>query len=154
VLLILPSFGPDTTKASFCWPVSAAYGAQNFAHFLLFELNILHMSANSGEPKSDIPPGLFHFSPEPTVSEISKARVFDEPLIPVGGLPESSDNKALAAALTAYSCRTKQDDFSSLSGFLTRFPDSAWSASLLLHLGTEYYNYGYRTRAVDAWEQA
>jgi YD repeat-containing protein len=95
-----------------------------------------------------------HFSKEPTESEIFNARVFDEPLVPVGGEPQAEDTLALADALTVYSSRTNLDDFSSLTGFLSRFPQSAWNPSLLLHLGTEYYNYGYYSEALDAWEQA
>lgn len=94
------------------------------------------------------------FSVDPTTSEISNARIFDEPLIPMGGSPSVDENRAFVAALVAYSDRTNLDDFSSLTEFHDRFPDSKWSASLLLHLGVEYYNYGYYSRALDAWEQA
>src|ERR1039458_8916852 len=95
-----------------------------------------------------------HFSQQPTVSEILDARVFDEPLIPIVGEPRAEESKALADALAGYSCRTNLDDFSSLTGFLAGFPQSAWAGSLLLHLGTEYYNYGHYSKAMDAWEQA
>jgi len=95
-----------------------------------------------------------HFSVQPTSAEISRARIFDEPLISMGGEPSVEENIALADALTAYANRTNLDDFSSLTGFLDHFPDSKWSGSLLLHLGIEYYNSGYYSRAMDAWEQA
>jgi RHS repeat-associated protein len=95
-----------------------------------------------------------HFSPQPTDQEISTARIFDEPLLPLGGEASAGENRALADALTRYTQRTNLDDFSSLTGFLAEFPQSAWRASLLLHLGTEYYNFGYYSRALDAWEEA
>src|SRR5665213_3278488 len=97
---------------------------------------------------------ILHFSSEPTAAEISRARVFDEPLIPMNGEPSVEENRALAEGLTGYANRTNFDDFTSLTGFLDQFPDSKWSGSLLLHLGVEYYNNGYYSRALSAWEEA
>lgn len=98
--------------------------------------------------------GAPNFSAQPDEAEIFKAHIFDEPLIPIGADPMAADNKALADALKGYSSRTNLDDFSSLTGFLARFPNSAWSGSLLLHLGTEYYNFGYYSKALDSWQRA
>jgi len=56
--------------------------------------------------------------------------------------------------LAAYSQRTTADDCSSLAHFAENFPQSRWTASLLLHLGVEYYNYGYFSKALDAWQRA
>jgi len=97
---------------------------------------------------------LLHFSANPDETEIFNARVFDEPLIPIGGVPRAEENKALGDALTFYSSRTNLDDFSSLTGFLTRFPESTWTGSLLLHLGADYYHTGHYSKALASWEQA
>ena len=97
----------------------------------------LPVLADNSSPKTGSPAGALILSPQPTASEISNARVFDEPLLVIGGEPGAEENKALADALAGYSYRTNLDDFSSLTGFLARFPESAWSGSLLLHLGTE-----------------
>ena len=94
-----------------------------------------------------------HFSTPPTESEIFNARIFDEPLLPLGGTSKPDENQALADALAGYAGRTNLDDFSSLTDFLARFPESTWRDSLLLHLGIEYYNYGHYSRALDAWER-
>lgn len=94
------------------------------------------------------------FSAQPDANEISSARIFDEPLLPLGGKPTAAENRALAQALADYAGRSDLDDFSSVENFLAQFPQSAWSGSLLLHMGTEYYNYGYYSRALDAWERA
>ncbi len=104
------------------------------------------------EPKSK-PNGL-RFSAEPTDAEIFGARVFDEPLVPVDDQPSTQENQALAAALKAYADRAVPDDCSSLADYLAAFPNSRWSGPLLLHLGTEYYNDGYFSKALDAWERA
>ncbi len=37
-----------------------------------------------------------HFSAQPTVAEIFQARVFAEPLVPVGGVPSDAETRALA----------------------------------------------------------
>jgi RHS repeat-associated protein len=94
------------------------------------------------------------FSAQPTRQEIFNARVFDEPLVPIGGDPNPEETRALANALSRYASRTNFDDFSSLNDFLVRFPDSAWSGSLLLHVGVEYYNAGRYSLALSAFERA
>jgi tetratricopeptide (TPR) repeat protein len=100
------------------------------------------------------PPSILHFSARPTASEISSARIFDEPLIPIGGEPSANENRALADAMLAYATRTNFDDQSGFEIFLGNFPHSAWTGSLLLHIGVEYYNYGYYSKALDSWEKA
>jgi len=94
------------------------------------------------------------FSAEPTVNELSQARIFDEPLVPIAGKPLQGENLALSEALASYAGRGNSEDFSSLTLFLDRFPNSPWAGSLLLHLATEYYNNGYYSRALDTWERA
>ena len=115
-------------------------------------LGSLIMACNA--PCQAGPQGGLHFSAQPDEAEIFKARVFDEPLIPIGGQPQAADTKALANALSVYANRTNTDDFSSLTGFLASFPTSPWSPSLTLHLGTEYYNTGHYSKALGSWEQA
>jgi RHS repeat-associated protein len=90
----------------------------------------------------------------PTDADVSAARVFDEPLVPTSAEPSPQENAALMTALTAYGQRTTADDCSSLADFASNFPQSRWTASLLLHLGVEYYNYGYFSKALDAWQRA
>jgi RHS repeat-associated protein len=95
------------------------------------------------------------FSAQPTTEEeISRARVFVDPLEPVGGEPSPSDNAALADALRGYAQRRGPDDFSSLTAFLQAHPRSPWAASVLTGLGTEYYNTAHYSLALDAWRQA
>jgi len=94
------------------------------------------------------------FSARPATREIVRARVFEEPLVPVGGEPSTAENSALAAALQDYAKRNVPDDFSSLTTFLERYPQSTWNAALLTGLGLEYYNSAYYSRAVDAWARA
>lgn len=101
------------------------------------------------------PPSMtLHFSSTPTSAEISRAHVFEEPLVLVGDDPGPVENAALASALVGYSQRSGPDDFSSLTGFLSAHPHSSWQAALLTSLGTEYYNTGHYSKAIEAWKTA
>jgi RHS repeat-associated protein len=105
-------------------------------------------------PKPEQPKTALEFPVNPATEDIFRARVFEEPVVPVGGTPGEIENAALAAALVEYSKRTIPDDFSSLSRFLEAYPQSPWAAALLTGLGLEYYNTAYYSRALDAWTRA
>src|SRR6185369_2936025 len=94
------------------------------------------------------------FSANPTTKEIFRARVFEEPLVPIGGEPTPEDNAALAVALLGYARRSGPDDFASLAGFLEMYPKSVWRAALLTDLGLEYYNTANYSLALEAWNKA
>jgi len=53
-------------------------------------------------PGAEAPTTTLRFSTVPTVPELYRARVFDEPLVPIGGEPDAAENTALAAALLDY----------------------------------------------------
>src|SRR6185436_20637079 len=73
---------------------------------------------NRALPKFTPPQTTLEFSANPTVEEISRARVFEEPLVPIGGKPNGDENAALATALLGYTSRGGPDDFSSITDFL------------------------------------
>ena len=101
---------------------------------------------------SPVPQSL-SFSAQPATEELEDARVFSEPLIPIGGDPLQDENTPLANALIAFASRTNSDDFSSLESYLDNNPNGHWKASVLFNLGWEYYNTGYYSKALDAWEE-
>lgn len=106
-------------------------------------------------PANDAQPNArWQLPSDPTEADIWNLRIFDEPLVPIGGKPTPEENRALGRALSSYAVRTNSDDFSSLTAFLDSFPDSKWDGSLLLHLGVEYYNLGYYSKAMDTWERS
>ena len=94
------------------------------------------------------------FSQNPTSEDIFYARLFEEPLVPIGADPTSAENAALARALTAYAKRSGPDDFSSLTGFLEMYPRCPWNVALLTNLGFEYYHTGHYSKVVEALTQA
>ena len=112
------------------------------------------MKVDRTVPKVDEPKTSLEFSGSPTPAEIFGSRVFEEPLVSIGGEPTAEENAALATALVAYSKRSASDDFASLTGFLHAHPKSPWRASLLANLGLEYYNTGHYSLAIKAWEKA
>jgi RHS repeat-associated protein len=112
-------------------------------------------AGGGGPPRSALPvDARLAFSPHPTVEELFRARIFEEPLVPIGPAPSADENLALANALQKYSERNSPDDFSSITHFLTQHPRSSWRAALLTGLGIDYYNTAHYSRALEAWEQA
>jgi RHS repeat-associated protein len=111
------------------------------------------LATAAGHQTDVIVPAL-QFSDPPTTAELFRARVFDEPLVPIGGEPTQPENADLAAALLGYAQRRSADDFSSLTSFLDQHPDSVWRAALLTGLGMEYYNTAHYSLALEAWKGA
>jgi len=92
------------------------------------------------------------FSKTPTDEEIFKVHFFEEPLVPIDENVNEAENRALVLALSAYSQRTSEDDFTSLLSFLNKYPDSRWNGSLLANLGIVYRRTGYYSKAMEVWE--
>jgi hypothetical protein len=91
---------------------------------------------------------------QPTIEQLHRLRVFEEPLAGIGTEPSAAENRALARALESYAARQRPDDFTALTGFLETYPQSGWRASLLLGLGLEYYNTAHYSSALAAWQKA
>jgi RHS repeat-associated protein len=109
---------------------------------------------NRRVPKVSPPPQRPTFSPMPTEEEIYRARVFEEPLVPVRGKPTPGDTRALALALTAYLDGGSGENVGPLVVYLEGHALSPWRAALLLNLGMVYVRTGYYSRAVSTLEEA
>jgi RHS repeat-associated protein len=108
-------------------------------------------------PKVQAAPAGPVFSSQPTDAEISSARLFDEPLTPLGAAGRPGENAALATAIRAHLEQKRPEDaapFETFETFLRAQPDSAWRASLLANLGVAYRRVGYYSRALDRDQQA
>ena len=106
-------------------------------------------------PPSVAPPPMFPvFSAQPTAAEISKARVFDEPLVPILVSPSPQDNRALAQAILAYLHGRGGEDTQAFETYLEGHATTPWRASVLTGLGVIYRRTGYFSRALRAWEEA
>jgi RHS repeat-associated protein len=94
------------------------------------------------------------FPVDPTDADIFRARVFEEPLVPIGGVGSAEENRALAAAISTYLNQGGSEETAPLEAFLATHPDSVWRASLLTDLGIVYRRTGYFSRAIANWERA
>src|SRR5690242_4382557 len=89
--------------------------------------------------------------PARAVEEASIVGTFDdamrgahlpEPLFATKPTTEAED-QALRQALLDYSHRESPEDVTSLTSFLSAFPDSGWTAALLTNIGLSNLHYGY-----------
>jgi len=109
---------------------------------------------NRTVPKVTPPPAMPVFSAQPTEEEIFRARVFEEPLVPLRTRPSPEENKALSQVLMSYLTLGRDQGPPALEAFLEAHPVSPWRASLLTSLGLVYRRTGYYSRALLAWEEA
>ncbi len=76
-----------------------------------------------------------------------------EPLVRTSPTTAAED-AALASAITAYERRSQSEDFSSLNGFLSRYPQSGWAPAIYTNLGLSDLHEGYFSRAIEEWRKA
>jgi hypothetical protein len=112
------------------------------------------VTVNRTVPAVVPPPAEPQFSPSPTTQEISRARVFPEPLVPIGGEPTTGENLVLAQALLAFHRSAGIAWQSTLGPFLLEHPASPWRASLLANLGTVQLRAHAYSRALASWNEA
>ena len=109
---------------------------------------------NHTPPNVAPPPAYPVFSAQPTTAEISRARVFDEPLVPILVSPSPQDNRALAQAIVAYLHGNGGEETQAFETYLEAHATTPWRASVLTGLGVIYRRTGYFSRALRAWEEA
>jgi RHS repeat-associated protein len=111
------------------------------------------VTVNRTVPAVTAPPSEPEFSATPTVAEIVRARIFGEPLVPMGE-PSADENRALAQALLTFHRGGGTDWRPTIGAFLLRYPESAWRASLLANLGVLHNRGHAHTKALEAWYEA
>jgi RHS repeat-associated protein len=109
---------------------------------------------NRTRPQVTPPPAYALFSDEPTPQDLFRARVFGEPLVPVGGDPSPAETRELARAIEAFQKAGDIEKTEPFEEFLREHPASAWRASLLANLGATYRLANRFTRAEKSLEQA
>jgi RHS repeat-associated protein len=92
------------------------------------------------------------FSDPPTAMELTRARVFEEPLVPVDGVAtDAAENRELAQLVTTYLEAGVPDATRGFEEFLVRHPVSPWRASLMTNLGVVWRRTGHVSKAYRAW---
>lgn len=112
------------------------------------------VDVNRTRPQVQRPPLYPVFSRVASDEEIFRARVFGEPLNPVGGSGTAPENQALSAAIMTYLKTGDPELTEPLEAFLRSYPQSVWRASLLANLGMVYERTGHFGRAERALEEA
>jgi len=79
---------------------------------------------------------------------------FREALKPISASSPEAERRDLAAAVRAWLGRTNPDDFSTLEGFLEKYPNSAWAPSVRLNLASYYFDAGRYSLAMTGWKLA
>ena len=112
------------------------------------------VTVNRRVPTVTPPPSEPQFSAAPTLQEIFRARVFGEPVVPVGGVPTAGETLVVARALLALHRSGGRDWRNTVGEFLSTHPESPWRASLFANIGTLQLRAHSYARALDAWDQA
>jgi RHS repeat-associated protein len=111
------------------------------------------VTANRSVPRVRPPAAHVVLSDNPTTDELSRARIFPEPLVPFHEAT-AGENAALGRAVTEYLATNDGEKVAPLTRFLAAFPSSAWRVSLLTNLGSVYAANGFYSAALNAWNLA
>lgn len=88
-----------------------------------------------------------------SAGQLHFVRGLQEPLLSTG--PTSrEENAALQAAIARFSDPGSPGNISGFDTFVAHYPTSHWRLSVLTNLGLVYYQRGYFSRAISAWQQA
>jgi RHS repeat-associated protein len=112
------------------------------------------VEVNRSAPALSAQPSEPSFSADPSDAEIVRARVFDEPFVPLAGERQGSENVDLARVIRDQARSSNPEDITRFEVFLRDHPSSRWSGAVLLGVGIVYGQTGYLTRALDRFERA
>ena len=93
------------------------------------------------------------FGVDVTTEMITRARIFEEPLTPVG-VPSAEDNRSLGHLLQTIASMPRDQQVMRIDQYLQDRPASPWRPSLLTNAATLYAREGYYSRAAAHWQQA
>lgn len=131
-------------------PLSVASAAEVRAERkLVADSTLPNTKVKTGEHRLKVIDTTFSLPGDPTDLELTTARVFPEPLVPLKVAALPGENQALATALRAYK---NSGELSSISDFLKSYPHSRWCASLDLNLGSAKYKKGFLSDALALWK--
>ena len=105
-------------------------------------------------PTVTLPDLRVQFAAVPTADAIRQARIFTEPLVPVGGEPGEEDTAALARALEQFAAGRGAGRGRVFEAFLMAHPDTTWRASVSAGLASILWSEGYFSKAAGYWDQA
>jgi len=83
--------------------------------------------------------------------DIKSVKAFAEPIRPTPGTSSAAETAALTSALQAYLNGGDSEAVAPIVAFTETYPNSRWTPSLLLNLGTISYSTGYFSKALEYW---
>ncbi|MCA0314798.1 MAG: LysM peptidoglycan-binding domain-containing protein [Candidatus Melainabacteria bacterium] len=95
-----------------------------------------------------------HFSAAPTDLEITTARVFHEPLVPMNWTAVDGENLALVESIKAFKAKNDPADLAAFESFLAKYPKSRWAPSVQINVGQIKFLSGYLSEALQLWRDA
>jgi len=95
-----------------------------------------------------------HFSAAPTDLEITTARVFHEPLVPMNWAAVDGENLALVESIKAFKAKNDPADLAAFESFLAKYPKSRWAPSVQVNVGQIKFLSGYLSEALQLWRDA
>ena len=143
ILPVAPQLMADTLSGTYSLPLSTGLQGPPAAP----KVTINRTLPNIMPPTTDL-----KFSATPTDKEISRARIFETPIVSFGKT-SAAENADLAAALLAYRNRQDPDDASAIENFLQMHPDSPRYLSLSEHLASHYRRTSQFSKALELWPQ-
>jgi RHS repeat-associated protein len=149
IALCLSQLGAGTLAAS----TMKSFGPVTLPSFADLQ-KLIPVRPNKTRPRVTPPPTSPRFSARPTKEEIGRARVFREPLVPVGLRPSDAENADLARIIAKYHADGRAEAIGPFLLHLTRFPGTPWRASIQLQAGNIFVRTGFLSRALVAWEAA
>lgn len=114
----------------------------------------ISVEPKTGPKQVNIVKPTLSFSAAPTDLEITSARVFHEPLLPMSGKENGSENIDLANAIKTFKSKNDLEDLSAFTSFLVSHPDSRWAPSLAASVGEIKFKTGYLSDAITLWTLA
>jgi hypothetical protein len=87
-------------------------------------------------------------SATPSDLEITTARVFQEPLIPMSGSEQEGENSALASAIKSFKAKADTEDLSAFEQFLAKYPKEPLGAIIASQSGQIKFQSGYLSDAL------
>ena len=114
----------------------------------------ISVEPKTGPKQVNIVKPTLSFSAAPTDLEITSARVFHEPLLPMSGKENGSENIDLANAIKTFKSKNDLEDLSAFMSFIDSHQDSRWVPSLAASVGEIKFKTGYLSDAINLWTLA
>ena len=142
----------DATETASAATERAARKVRRVAHDAQRKIRNASVRVNRTVPRVTPPVLEPAFGVHVTTEMISRSRIFEETLIPVGE-PSAEENRVLGQLLQIIASMPRDQQAMRIDEFLKTYPSSAWHPSLQTNAAVLYAREGYYSRAESYWQQ-